>query len=307
LSQRAAEETLPLRDAFAVLFFVSVGMLFDPSIVVQQTWSLLATLTVILICSPLVAFGIVRFFGYSVGTALTISASIAQIGEFSFILAGLGIALGVLSSEIRDLILAGALISILINPAYFMLVDRLRPWLEHGETGHEVAAPSAVELPEIEPTTLEDHVVLVGCGRVGRRIAGALLLAGPPLLVMDENEDVVSGLKAQGVEAMATNAVRSIQAANLEKARCLIVAIPENFEAGQVVQQARAINPELAIFARGHSEAEKAHLEDCGASAVVLGEQEIASGLLGFYLAMPASAEDVADALEERKPETAAQ
>lgn len=287
LSQRAAEETLPLRDAFAVLFFVSVGMLFDPSIIVRQTWPLLATLVVILVISPLVAFAIVRFYQYSIGTALTISASIAQIGEFSFILAGLGVTIGVLSPEARDLILAGALISILVNPACFMLADRLRPWLERNEaSGPEVVPPSEVAPPEIKPTRLEDHVVLVGFGRVGRRIGNELLHLGATLFVIDENDVVAAELNAAGTEAIAANGVTSLKAANLDKARCLLVAVPENFEAGQIVEQARAISPDLLIFARGHSEAEKAHLESCGASAVVLGEEEIASAMLGFYTAM---------------------
>ena len=287
LSQRAAEETLPLRDAFAVLFFVSVGMLFDPSIIVRQTWPLLATLVVILVISPLVAFAIVRFYQYSIGTALTISASIAQIGEFSFILAGLGVTIGVLSPEARDLILAGALISILVNPACFMLADRLRPWLERNEaSGPEVVPQSEVAPPEIKPTLLEDHVVLVGYGRVGRRIGNELLHLGATLFVIDENDVVAAELNAAGTEAIAANGVTSLKAANLDKARCLLVAVPENFEAGQIVEQARAISPDLLIFARGHSEAEKAHLESCGASAVVLGEEEIASAMLGFYTAM---------------------
>ena len=287
LSQRAAEETLPLRDAFAVLFFVSVGMLFDPSIIVRQTWPLLATLVVILVISPLVAYAIVRFFAYSIGTALTISASIAQIGEFSFILAGLGVTIGVLSAEARDLILAGALISILVNPACFMLADRLRSWLERNEaSGPEVAPSSEVAPPEIKPTLLEDHVVLVGFGRVGRRIGNELLHLGATLFVIDENDAVAAELNAAGTEAIAANGVTSLSAANLDKARCLLVAVPENFEAGQIVEQARAISPALLIFARGHSEAEKAHLESCGASAVVLGEEEIASAMLGFYTAM---------------------
>ncbi len=287
LSQRAAEETLPLRDAFAVLFFVSVGMLFDPSIIVRQTWPLLATLVVILVISPLVAYAIVRFYQYSIGTALTISASIAQIGEFSFILAGLGVTIGVLSPEARDLILAGALISILVNPACFMLADRLRPWLERNEaSGPEVVPQSEVAPPEIKPTLLEDHVVLVGYGRVGRRIGNELLHLGATLFVIDENDVVAAELNAAGTEAIAANGVTSLKAANLDKARCLLVAVPENFEAGQIVEQARAISPDLLIFARGHSEAEKAHLESCGASAVVLGEEEIASAMLGFYTAM---------------------
>jgi monovalent cation:H+ antiporter-2, CPA2 family len=287
LSQRAAEETLPLRDAFAVLFFVSVGMLFDPWIIMQQTWPLIATLVVILVISPLIAFTIVRLFGYSVGTALTIAASIAQIGEFSFILAGLGVVIGVLSAEARDLILAGALISILINPACFMLADRLRPWLEKSEaSGPEIVSPSEVAPPEIQPTLLEDHVVIVGFGRVGRRIGNALLLMGATLFVVDENDVVVNELKAMGTEAIAANGVTSLKVANLDKARCLLVAIPENFEAGQIIEQARITSPGLLIFARGHSEAEKAHLESCGASAVVLGEEEIAGAMLGFYTAM---------------------
>jgi CPA2 family monovalent cation:H+ antiporter-2 len=132
------------------------------------------------------------------------------------------------------------------------------------------------------------------------------LLAGPPLFVMDDNEEVIAGLKARGVEAMAANAVTSLRAANLEKARCLIVAIPENFEAGQVVEQARAINPRLAIFARGHSEAEMAHLKDCGASEIVLGEQEIAEALLGFYLGMPATEVDSAEGPDPNRTQTSA-
>ena len=306
LSQRAAEETLPLRDAFAVLFFVSVGMLFDPWIIVRQTWPLIATLVVILVISPLVAFSIVRFFGHSIGTALTIAASIAQIGEFSFILVGLGVTIGVLSVEARDLILAGALISILVNPACFMLADRLRPWLEKSEaSGPEVVAPSEVAPPEIRPTLLEDHVVVVGFGRVGRRIGNALLHRGANLFVVDENDAVVNELKATGTEAIAANGVTSLAAANLDKARCLLVAIPENFEAGQIVEQARAISPGLLIFARGHSEAEKVHLESCGASAVVLGEEEIADAMLGFYTAMAQPTAERATPAETGDPEPA--
>jgi CPA2 family monovalent cation:H+ antiporter-2 len=307
LSQRAAEETLPLRDAFAVLFFVSVGMLFDPWIIGRLTWPLLATLLVILVISPLVAFAIVRFFGFSIGTALTISASIAQIGEFSFILAGLGVTIGVLSGEARDLILAGALISILVNPAYFMLAERLRPWLEKSEvTSPEVVAPSEVAPPPIQPTTLEDHVVLVGFGRVGRRIGNALMVLGAKLFVIDENDAVVDELKAAGTEAIAANGVTSLTAANLAKARCLLVAVPENFEAGQIVEQARAMSPRLLIFARGHSEPEKMHLESCGASAVVLGEEEIAGAMLAFYTSMAQPATEKGAPAEVQPRESAA-
>jgi CPA2 family monovalent cation:H+ antiporter-2 len=283
LSQRAAEETLPLRDAFAVLFFVSVGMLFDPFIIVRDFWPVLATVAIIVIGKSLAALLIVRAFGHPMSTALTISASLAQIGEFSFILAGLGVALGVLGADARALILAGALISILLNPLIFIALDHAKPWLDRLEGREDMAQPREPEPETIEPTKLEDHAVLIGHGRVGHRIGEALREAGIPLFVMDESEDVVQALRDQGVEAVSANAVTNLKVANLEKARCLLVAIHENFEAGQIVEQARAIAPNLVILARGHSEAEKLHLESCGATSVVLGSQEISGAMLRSY------------------------
>jgi CPA2 family monovalent cation:H+ antiporter-2 len=283
LSQRAAEETLPLRDAFAVLFFVSVGMLFDPMILVRDFWPVLATFAIIVIGKSVAAWAIVRAFGHPNSTALTISASLAQIGEFSFILAGLGVALAVLPTQARDLILAGALLSILANPMIFILLDRMKAWIEKSEAGPDPTKPADAEPEKIETTTLEDHVVLIGHGRVGHRIGEALVASGVPVFVMDESEVVVKELKEKGVEAVYANAVTNLSVANLPKARCLLVAIHENFEAGQIVEQARAINPELVILARGHSEAEKAHLESCGASSVVLGAEEIANAMMRSY------------------------
>jgi CPA2 family monovalent cation:H+ antiporter-2 len=284
LSQRAAEETLPLRDAFAVLFFVSVGMLFDPSIIVREFWPVIATFLIIVIGKTVAALAIVLAFGHPLRTALTISASLAQIGEFSFILAGLGVTLGVLLPEARGLILAGALLSIVANPMLFLVLDRLKPWIDRYDGAIDAAKP-AEKAPEetIVPTTLEDHAVLVGHGRVGHRIGGALLDAGIPLFVIDESEDVVTELKAKGIEAVVANAVTSLAAANLPKARCLLVAIHENFEAGQIVAQARAISPDLVILARGHSSAEQEHLKSCGATSVVLGAEEIAAAMMRSY------------------------
>jgi len=287
LSQRAAEETLPLRDAFAVLFFVSVGMLFDPFIIVRDFWPVIATFLIIVFGKSVAALAIVLAFGHPLRTALTISASLAQIGEFSFILAGLGVALGVLVPGARDLILAGALLSILANPMIFLALDRLKPWLDKFDG---VAKP-AEEVPEkIEATTLEDHAVLIGHGRVGHRIGGALLDAGVPLFVIDESEDVVNGLKEKGIAAVVANGVTSLAAANLSKARCLLVAIHENFEAGQIVAQARAIRPDLIILARGHSGAEQEHLKSCGATSVVLGSEEIAAAMMRSYWTITPSA-----------------
>ena len=293
LSQRAAEETLPLRDAFAVLFFVSVGMLFDPSIVVRDFWPVIATFLIIVIGKSVAALAIVLAFGHPLRTALTISASLAQIGEFSFILAGLGVVLGVLLPEARNLILAGALLSILANPMIFLALDRFKPWIDKYDRVAD-AAKAAEEVPEkIEATTLEDHAVLVGHGRVGHRIGGALLDAGVPLLVIDESEDVVNGLKEKGIEAVVANAVTSLAVANLPKARCLLVAIHENFEAGQIVAQARAMRPDLVILARGHSSAEQDHLKACGATSVVLGAEEIAAAMMRSYWTIIPSGGDV--------------
>ena len=283
LSQRAAEETLPLRDAFAVLFFVSVGMLFDPSILVRDFWPVIATFLIIVIGKSAAALAIVLAFGHPLRTALTISASLAQIGEFSFILAGLGVALGVLLPEARNLILAGALLSILANPMIFLALDQLKPWLDKYDGLADAAKPAEAVPEKIEATTLEDHAVLVGHGRVGHRIGGALLDAGVPLFVIDESEDVVNGLKEKGIEAVVANAVTSLDVANLAKARCLLVAIHENFEAGQIVAQARAMRPDLVILARGHSIAEQEHLKSCGATSVVLGAEEIASAMMRSY------------------------
>jgi CPA2 family monovalent cation:H+ antiporter-2 len=283
LSQRAAEETLPLRDAFAVLFFVSVGMLFDPSILVRDFWPVVATFLIIVIGKSVAALAIVLAFGHPLRTALTISASLAQIGEFSFILAGLGVALGVLLPEARNLILAGALLSILANPMVFLALDRLKPWIDKYDGVADAAQPAEAVPEKIEATKLEDHAVLIGHGRVGHRIGGALLDAGVPLFVIDESEDVVNALKEKGIEAVVANGVTSLDIANLAKARCLLVAIHENFEAGQIVAQARAMSPDLVILARGHSIAEQEHLKSCGATSVVLGAEEIASAMMRSY------------------------
>ena len=291
LSQQAATESLPLRDAFAVLFFVSVGMLFHPAIIVDAPLALLATVLIIVVAKSAVAFAIVRLFGHARTTGLIISASLAQIGEFSFILANLGMRLGLLPGEGRDLILAGAIISILLNPILFALLDAYFARREKAAAdATEVASPAEAEEEEelptrepIHPTTLEDHVVLIGHGRVGKFISNALRERGTPLFVIEDNADDVAALKERGIEAVSGNAAdpELIEAANLGAARCLLVAIPDAFEGGQVVEQTRAINPVLPIIARAHSEAEIEHLIKLGANLVVMGEHEIAKAMIG--------------------------
>ena len=282
LSQQAAQETLPLRDAFAVLFFVSVGMLFNPSIVVTAPIPVIATLLIILVGKSIAAFGIVRAFGYSTATALTISASLAQIGEFSFILAGLGVGLALLPEEGRDLILVGAIISILLNPLLFNALDRMLHKKEPADQSAATAEESDTPRESVRPATLTNHVVLVGHGRVGSAISDVLAEKKVPFFVIEDNDDAVAALKERGMHALSGNAAdpEVIKAANLGAARCLFVAIPDAFEGGQVVQQARDINPALTIIARAHSDAEIEHLKKHGATLVIMGEHEIAKAMV---------------------------
>ncbi len=282
LSQRAANESLPLRDAFAVLFFVSVGMLFDPMILIRDWGPVLATLAIIVVGKSVAAYAIVRAFRYSHSTALTISASLAQIGEFSFILAGLGVALGLMPERGRDLILAGAILSILLNPVLFSVLDRI---LAKSDASRSKAAASEDEGPPREPvpmTSLTGHVVLVGHGRVGSFISEALGRSGVAVLVIDSDSGNVERARQQGLEALEGNATdpEIIAAANLPAARCLLVAVPDGFEGGQIVEQGRTLNPALTIIARAHSADEIEHLKRHGATAVVMSEHEIAKAMI---------------------------
>jgi CPA2 family monovalent cation:H+ antiporter-2 len=287
LSHQAAKETLPLRDAFAVLFFVSVGMLVDPAIVLREPLAVLATVAIIVVGKSLAAFLIVRAFGHPTGTALTISASLAQIGEFSFILAGLGLSLGLLPREGSDLILAGAILSILLNPLLFVALDRFGA--RAGETreraeGMATAERRAADMPA---TSLYDHVVLVGHGRVGSLIAATLRERGIPFLVIEESETRVSRLREDGIEAIRgeAGAPGVLEAANLTGARWLVSAIPNPFEASTLIEAAKAANPDLRIIARAHSDAEVEHLQRYGATQIVLGEREIAREMAARLLA----------------------
>lgn len=288
MSQRAAQETLPLRDAFAVLFFVSVGMLFNPMIVVREPLPVLATVFIILIGKSVAAFAIVKLFGHSRSTALTISASLAQIGEFSFILAGLGVSLALLPERGRDLILAGAILSILINPLLFAVLDRFQNSPKTDDASKDSDQARARE--PLPVTSLSEHVVLIGHGRVGSYISGVLKEKGVTFLVVEDNHDAVAELRKQGIEAIAANAAdpEVITAVNIAGARCLLVAIPDAFEGGQVVEQARNANASLPIIARAHSQAEIEHLQQHGANIVVMGEHEIAKTMIADIPGHPA-------------------
>ncbi|HEX2136933.1 MAG TPA: NAD-binding protein [Microvirga sp.] len=275
-----------MRDAFAVLFFVSVGMLFDPTILVREPLPVLATVLIIVLGKSLAALLIVLAFRHPLSIALTISVSLAQIGEFSFILAGLGVGLQLLPNQGQDLILAGALLSIMLNPLLFVALDRLEPRLSEREHRPKVVAdekvvPFPVErepTPELPRTRLKDHAVLVGYGRVGRHIAADLKERGIPFLVIEERGGLVARLKDEGVEVIVGRAADRglLEAANLAGARWLISAIPNPFEASTLIEAGRAANKDLTIIARAHSDAEVEHLRRYGAHHIVLGEQEIA-------------------------------
>lgn len=286
LSQRAAEESLPLRDAFAVLFFVSVGMLFNPSILLKNPFSLLGTLAIILICNPIAAYLIVRTFRHPASTALTIGASLAQIGEFSFILAGLGISLKLLPQQGQDLILAGAIISIMVNPFYFVGITYLKKKLQIIDRTVIPAAPAEEEPEDLPMTALNNHAVIIGYGRVGTILGARLREEHQPFLVIDERTQIADTARKAGIEVLHGNAAdpRIVKAANLAGARWLFIAIPDGFEAGQVAEKARKLNPKLDIIARAHSDAEVEHLQKHKANFVIMGEREIALGMLEHAL-----------------------
>lgn len=307
LSHRAAQESLPLRDAFAVLFFVSVGMLFDPAVIIHDPLPVIATVLIIVFGKSILAFMIVAAFRRPVGTALTISASLAQIGEFSFILAALGVSLGILPPEGRDLILAGAIISILLNPLVFWGLERARPRIEarmHGgrmaepgpraEPGLEGAPavePSTVEVeepadlvPTAVPTTLTNHIILIGFGRVGSVIAEGLHAEKAAFCLIEDAEGRILAARAQGIEVIVGNAASPevLHLANVEGARAIMIGIPNAFEAGQATEQARRLNPLIRIIARAHSDEEVQHLTHLGANTVIMGEREIGLGMLDW-------------------------
>lgn len=280
LSHRAAQETLPLRDAFAVLFFVSVGMLFNPAVLVTSPLAVLATFLIIAFGKSVAAWLIVRAFGHPNGVALTISASLAQIGEFSFILIVLAVNLSIVPAEARDLVVAGSILSILVNPLMFMAIDRLSDVDRLSLTHHSV--PLHVEAEAVlARSKLSGHAVLVGYGRVGSLIGEGLFGKNLPFLVVEENAEPVQTLKSRGVEVYIgpCGEPAMLERLNLEAARYLITAIPDAYEAGHLVEAAKAANPNIYVVARAHSAEAVAYLKGLGADVVLMGEEELARGM----------------------------
>lgn len=286
LSYRAAEESLPLRDAFAVLFFVSVGMLFDPRVLVEQPLQVLAVVAIIVFGKSLAAFLLVLAFRYPLNTALTVSASLAQIGEFSFILAGLGVALGVLPLAGQSLILAGALISIALNPLAFQMAEPLQQWIRARSKRArqlEQRDDPLAELPVGAAShTLTGHIVLAGYGRVGRRIAEALDSEGLPYVVAEQQREAVEKLRARGIHAVVGDASEPavLIQAHVARAQMLVIATPDTFRARRMIEIARTLNPRIDIVVRSHSADEAELLRREQAVEVLVGEQELANSMV---------------------------
>ena len=279
LSQRAAHDTLPLRDAFAVLFFVSVGMLFDPMILVREPLTVIATLAIIVFGKSIAAFLLVKMFGHSKRTALTISVSLAQIGEFAFILAGLGISLGLLSEPGRNLVLAGAILSIMFNPLLFTLLEK---YLAKTETIEDQSVEEAVEDEKQIPFDLCNHALLIGYGRVGSLLGEKLQAAGIPLVVIENSRPRVEALREQGISTVLGNAASQeiVGLARLVWARWRLVTIPKGCEGVEIVASARTRRPNIEIIARAHYDDEVTYIMERGADRVVMGEREIANSML---------------------------
>ncbi|MBV5285068.1 MAG: Kef family K(+) transporter [Methyloversatilis discipulorum] len=284
-SHRAADESLPLRDAFAVLFFVSVGMLFDPAVIWTQPLKLLLVVAIIMVGKTIAAVLLVLAFRYPLNTALTVGASLAQIGEFSFILAGLGVNLGLMPAEGQSLVLAGALISIAANAALFSTIEPFRAWaIARSSLARRLEQrddPLAALPMTTDARLLHEQVVLVGYGRVGRRIADALREQHIPCVVAEQNRERVDQLRREGVPAVFGDAQTPevLIQAHIAKAAMLVIAIPETVNVRKMVEIARTLNPEIAVVLRTHNEEEAELLERESLGTVFLGENELARGM----------------------------
>jgi CPA2 family monovalent cation:H+ antiporter-2 len=284
-SHRAAEESLPLREAFAVLFFVSMGMLFDPRVLVRMPLQALAVVGIIVVGKSLAAAALVLLFRYPLNTALTVSASLAQIGEFSFILASLGVSLKLLPIEGQSLILAGGLISIAINPPIFATVQPIQAWLQARsrltQTMQRSADPLSVLPATPDCAQLSRHVVLVGYGRVGRRIGEALAARGIPYVVAEQNREIVERLRAKGICAIAGDASDPgvLAQMHIAGAGMLVIATPDTFDVRQMIEAARTLRPGIETVVRTHNEEEALMLEREMGEKAFLGEHELATGM----------------------------
>jgi len=274
LNHEVADRLLPLQDAFAVLFFVAVGMLFDPSILIERPVEVVITVLVIIAVKGLLTFGIVRAFGYPMRTSLKISAGLAQIGEFSFILIALGTSLGLMPPEERNLILAGALFSIALNPIFF---NAVRKWCD---THSDPAISLRDNLAHLKTNTekLRNMVLLIGFGRVGAHATNMLNPADVDLVILDSNREKIEHLRRHGFNAIAGDATskETLLEAQIEKAQVVFITVPDPFEARRIVEQIRVLKPDVRIFVRSHNDEETAFFKTQNVELAVTGTEEIA-------------------------------
>jgi CPA2 family monovalent cation:H+ antiporter-2 len=291
LSHRAAEESLPLRDAFSVLFFVSVGMLFDPAVLVRDPAKVLVVMLIVMAGKTVAAVLLVLALRYPLNTALTVGASLAQIGEFSFNLAGLGVTLGLLPEKGQSLILAGAIISIAANPLVFAAVEPVQGWIRtrsERARAHERSVDPLAELPaSVDPARLSGHVLLVGYGRVGRRIAAMLAEHGIPFVVAEQNREVVERLRERNIPAVSGDAGDPgvLIQAHVHRAGLLVVAAPDPLQVRRMVEVARTLNPRINVLLRTHSDEEAELLRREGLGTVFMGEEQLAKAMSAHILA----------------------
>ncbi|PUA96283.1 Kef-type potassium/proton antiporter (CPA2 family) [Acidovorax sp. 107] len=285
-SHRAAHESLPLRDAFAVLFFVSVGMLFNPAVLWERPLQVLAVVVIIMLGKTVAAAGLVLAFRYPLNTALTVSASLAQIGEFSFILVALGSSLGLLPPEGASLVLAGALFSMALNPLLFRAIAPLQDWLRARSALARRLEQRDDPLAELPTSTdsryLARQVVLVGYGRVGRRVAATLAANDIPFVVAEQNRELVEALRADGVAAVFGDAVEPavLIQAHIARAAMLVVATPDALQVRQMIETAQTLNPGIDIAVRSHNEDEAQRLvQEFSHAQVFLAEDALAQAM----------------------------
>jgi CPA2 family monovalent cation:H+ antiporter-2 len=285
LSYRAAKESLPLRDAFSVLFFVSVGMLFDPHVLVARPLSVLAVVAIIMVGKSMTAFTLMKLFRYPLNTALTVSVGLAQIGEFSFILAGLGVSLGLLPLEGQSLILAGSLIAIALNPLVFHAVEPLQRWIRSrsrlAQFLERPGDPLAMLPMTFTSEMLTGHVVLVGYGRVGRRIGKVMRDNGIRYVVIEDSRDIVETMRKRGFPAVYGDAAdpEVLIQAHIARASVLVVAMTDAVRTCRMLEIARMLNPEIRSIARVHSDEESELLARERVDGVFYGEKELARAM----------------------------
>ncbi|MFP3014578.1 MAG: YbaL family putative K(+) efflux transporter [Arsenophonus sp.] len=281
LSHRAAQDTLALRDAFVVLFFVSVGMLLDPIIFIKHPLAVLAVLSIITIGKSFAALLLVRLFGHSRRTALTIAISLGQIGEFSFILAGMGISINVFNNQGQNLVLAGSIVSIMINPLLFNLLER---YLKKTETTEEeLLEETDDEIVQI-PIDICKHAIIIGYGRVGTILAEELRQRNIPIVVIENTRARFEELSKNGFHALVGNAANKsvMNLARINCAKTILLTIPNSYEAGQIVEKARSLNPNITIIVRAHYDNEVKYMREHGANHIIVSEHEIAKTMAYF-------------------------